>query len=188
MEYGVILMRAQPIHKGHIDIIKQALGENEKVLIVVGSSNKYGTKRNPLPIDSRMRLIKDALRDYNLSRKIILMSLPDWSMEDAYQYAKEWGSFFYYNVVRVLEQKTFTMYYNDDLNIVKSWFTKEISERIAVKHAERKRDVSGTKIRRAFEESDDSYLHKMLCPSTYKKKDEIRQMLMDCDKEDSIMQ
>lgn len=188
MEYGVILMRAQPIHKGHIDIIKQALEENEKVLVVIGSSNKSGTKRNPLPIDTRILLIKDSLRDYNLSKKVILMPLPDWSTEDAYQYAKEWGNFFYYNIVRILERKTFTMYYNDDPDIVKNWFIKEISERITIKHAERKRDVSGTKIRQAFEENNDQYLKEMLCPSTYKLKNEIKQMLIQCSEEDFIMQ
>lgn len=188
MEYGVILMRAQPVHKGHIDIIRQALKENEKVLIVIGSANKSGTTRNPLPIEVRATLIEDALRDYDLSEKATFMSLPDWSTEDAYQYAKEWGSFFYYNVVRMLGQKTFTMYYNDDPDIVKNWFAKEISKRIVVRHAARKRDVSGTKIRQAFETGDDLYLHEILCPSTYKMKDEIKQMLMNCDEEDFMMQ
>lgn len=187
MTYGVVLMRAQPVHKGHIDIIKQALIDNTKVLVVIGSANKSGTKRNPLDIDMRVHLLQNALRDCDLSTNVEVMTLPDWSKEDAYQYAKEWGSFFYYNVVAAIGTKTFTMYYNDDPKVVENWFDERIAKRVKVKHAERQRDVSGTKIREAFEQNNNQYLREMLCPSTYGVRPVLKKMLLECTEDDFIM-
>ena len=39
MKYGVILARFQPIHNGHLALIKKACSENDKVLLLVGSAN-----------------------------------------------------------------------------------------------------------------------------------------------------
>lgn len=187
MKYGVVLMRAQPVHKGHIDIIQNVLKENTKALVVIGSANKSGTKRNPLSVGMREHLLRSALRDYNLSTKVEIMTLPDWSKEDAYQYAKEWGNFLYYNIVAKLGTKEFTIYYNDDPAIVQNWFNEELTKRVSVKHAERVRDVSGTKMREAFEQNNDDYLKEMLCPSTYEVKSIIMKMMRNCKKEDFIM-
>ena len=45
MKLGVILSRCQPLHKGHVDMINKALKENDKVLFIIGSANKYSTMK-----------------------------------------------------------------------------------------------------------------------------------------------
>lgn len=187
MKYGVVLMRAQPVHKGHIDIVNQALDDNDRVLIIVGSANKHGTKRNPLTAEMRVELVKNALEDYALEDRVDIITLSDWSKEDAYQYAKEWGNFLYYNIVNAIQTKTFTMYYNDNPETVKNWFVPEIAERIEIKNTERVRDISGTKIREAFENEDYRDLKEMLCPSTLKRISELKKLLKNCNNEDHIM-
>lgn len=37
---GVILARFQPIHNGHIELIRKAVKENDEVLIFIGSVDK----------------------------------------------------------------------------------------------------------------------------------------------------
>lgn len=191
MEYGVILTRAQPFHRGHADVIKQALSENDRVLLVVGSANKAHTGRNPFDIDKRMEIIEGTeqeLIDVGIdTRKVMIMRLPDWAMEDAKEYAGEWGNFFYYNVVAAIQKKTFAFYYNDDPETVKKWFGDKIAERIAVKNAKRERDASGTKIRKAIMDGDEVYLKKMLFESTYKIRHTLRDMLGDATKKDFMM-
>lgn len=156
---GVILTRAQPIHLGHIGIIKQALKENEKVILVIGSANKSGTKRNPFNIDLRLMMVEDMLKKENLSlNRIEILPLVDWSMEDAYTYVKEWGRFFYYNVVNKAGCKEFTFYYNDDIKIVENWFEPEILRRITIKNVVRTDDISSTKVREAILNKDYEYL------------------------------
>ena len=58
MKLGVILSRCQPLHKGHIDMINKALKENDKVLFIIGSANKYSTIRNPFNINMRIKMYK----------------------------------------------------------------------------------------------------------------------------------
>lgn len=159
MKVGVLLTRAQPFHLGHVDVVRQALFDNDKVIIVVGSANKSGTKRNPFNIESRLMMIDDMLRGEGLPiTRIEVLPLADWSMEDAYKYAKEWGKFFYYNVVNKALSKEFTLYYNDDIEIVKNWFDYELLERITIKNSKRVRDVSATKVREAVINEDFDYI------------------------------
>ena len=197
MKYGVLLTRAQPFHEGHVEVVKQALSENDRVLIVIGSANKLETERNPFHVAFRRIIIRSALHDHGITASAIndhnvacdvkIMTLADWSKEDAYQYAKEWGNFFYYNVVNAIVSKSFTLYYNDDTEVVKNWFTPELLERITIKHAERTRDVSSTKIREAILSSDMEYLKDNLSPSVLSQYDKMREKLLKCENEDFIM-
>ena len=61
-------------------------------LIVIGSANKSYTKRNPFPIEYRKRLVENVLQEEDLSgADVKVMTLSDWSMEDAAQYVKGMG-------------------------------------------------------------------------------------------------
>ena len=76
MVTGVMLTRAQPFHKGHMDVVNQILKENERCLIVIGSANKCNTERNPLMITDRTRMITHVLKWHNLTQpKVQLLPL-----------------------------------------------------------------------------------------------------------------
>ena len=63
MKTGVILARFQPIHNGHLQLIKKACDENEQVLVIIGSIDKL-SKRNPIPWTIRKQLVEKAIK-YN---------------------------------------------------------------------------------------------------------------------------
>ena len=146
---GVILTRAQPFHNGHLNMIKQAASECENLLVVIGSANKSYTKRNPFPIEYRKRLVENVLQEEDLSgADVKVMTLSDWSMEDAAQYVKEWGSFFYYNIANEIGEKSFTFYYNDDPKIAENWFTDDILKNVTIRNLGRSDiEISSTMIR-----------------------------------------
>ena len=73
------------------------------------------------------------------------------------------------------------------IEVVKNWFTPELLERITIKHAERTRDVSSTKIREAILSSDMEYLKDNLSPSVLSQYDKMREKLLKCENEDFIM-
>lgn len=179
-------MRAQPMHLGHLDVIKKASAENERVLVFVGSANKSGTKRNPLDISDRLFFVKSVIESEKLNN-VVVAPLSDWSKEDAYTLAKEWGRFFYYNAVNALESKTFTLYYNDDIEIARNWFDEDLQTRVMIVHSEKSRDISATKIREAILADDSDFLEKVLPQIVYDKRDYIRNKLMSADKVDFIM-
>lgn len=186
MSVGVILTRAQPIHLGHVDVIKQALDENDEVL-VVGSANKSGTKRNPFPIEFRIRMLDKLLISEQIPlNRVKYLELKDWSMENAYEYVNEWGRFFYYNVVNKIGCKTFTFYYNDDISRVENWFEPDVLERVTIKNGVREHDISSTKVREAVLVNDIDYLQYAIGDLSQVKF--MKNWIENCNKEDFIMQ
>lgn len=186
MANGVILMRAQPMHLGHLDVIKRASSENEKVLVFVGSANKCGTKRNPLNIEERLYYVQSAVDEEELNN-VIVRSLCDWSKEDAYALAKEWGRFFYYNAVNALGTKTFNFYYNDDIKIVKNWFEMDLQKRVTIISEVKSRGVSATRVREAILNDEEQYLVSVLPRIVWENRKRIKRQLENCHNEDFIM-
>lgn len=60
MKYGVILARFQPVHQGHMALINKACSENDKVILLVGSADKFN-ERNPIPLNFRIQMLEEAL-------------------------------------------------------------------------------------------------------------------------------
>lgn len=61
---GVILARFQPIHNGHLELIKKASSENDEVLVFIGSVDKLN-KRNPIPWTIRKKASRNCFEGYS---------------------------------------------------------------------------------------------------------------------------
>lgn len=166
VKYGVFIGRMQPVHNAHLALISKALEENDKVLIVLGSSNKEGTYRNPYSVEMREQMLRECF-DEEQNEKITIATLPDWSTEDDEKEVKTWGRYFYYNVVSRIGQKRFSLYYSDELSILDSWFDNtEVKQYITYRHFDRDEvfdGLSATKIRQALLRNDKDYVKKY-CP------------------------
>ncbi len=65
-----IIMRAQPFHKGHSNMIKQVQNfkdANDSILILIGSSNKKGTQDNPFSYEERKAMIQGSFPDVTIA-------------------------------------------------------------------------------------------------------------------------
>ncbi len=178
---GVFLARMQPLHNGHLYMVEKALNECERLTIFLGSSNKYSMTRNPFTFELRELWLRCALHNLNDFDRINIFELPDWSYENDTNETHEWGRYFYYNVVSRIESKTFSIFYTDDLNIIKSWFDETIKDRIDIRHSERSKifdGLSATKIREAILTDNDEYLKKYLPLSVRKDVPLIKQYLI----------
>lgn len=168
IKYGVFLARMQPVHNAHLWLVNKALEENDRVLIVLGSENKVDMLRNPYGITLRKRMLRECLaKEQNKRLKII--TLPDWSTETDIDSDKIWGRYFYYNVVSVIGQKQFSLYYSDDVGILDSWFQDtEIYKYVHYRNFPRSNmfnGLSSTKIRQAFIDGNTEYIAKY-CPES----------------------
>ena len=134
---GVFLARFQPLHNAHLYVIEKALKECDKVVIMLGSSNKNNMIRNPFDFNLRYNLLKDSLKNVKDMERINIFELPDWSQESKEEDNLTWGSYLYYNVVSRINQKSFTIYYSDKPEYLLSWFTDEIKEKISCRFLER---------------------------------------------------
>lgn len=152
MRVGVMLTRAQPFHLGHLKTLSLILEENDYALLIIGSANKSGTKRNPFSVKMRKKQVKDAIHFYMPlnEERVKIITLNDWSKEDFTPAVKEWGQYLYYVTVNAIGTKKFRFYYNDDIHVVEDWFTEVLKERIEFRTLDRSETaggISSTKLR-----------------------------------------
>ena len=73
---ALFIGRFQPFHKGHLNAIKYLSDKYDEVIIGIGSSQYSNTSDNPFSSDERILMIKESLKQENVSNyKIIL--IPD---------------------------------------------------------------------------------------------------------------
>ena len=180
----MFLSRMQPLHIGHIGMIKKALSENDKVIVLLGSSNKVGTIRNPIGTELRKKIFEEVLRDefgQANREKLTLVELPDWTEETDRDSDLEWGRYLYYNIVRASGQMEFSMYFSDEPEIIENWFQDEkVRARINIKTYERKdmfEAVSSTKIRNAFLNGDRDYIRKSVPKAVFDRFEELKEII-----------
>lgn len=181
---GVFLSRMQPIHNAHLWMIENALKENDEVLVMIGSANKFGTERNPLPIDLRKSMVESAINEYFKHKNypqnsVKIITLSDWSSEENND-DKEWGRLIYYNVVGNMGVKEFSYYSSENPEMIKGWFEDELKERINFKFFSRDNEFGGlsaTKVREAILNDDDEYI-KSNCPiEVFERKNFIKEAI-----------
>lgn len=114
--FGVILARLQPIHNGHIELVKKASTENDQVILFIGSADKFNS-RNPIPINVRLELAKEALKEF---KNVKIVPLDDLTTED--DNSHDWGFYLYSKVIEQINNPYFTLYYSDGYEIITSWF------------------------------------------------------------------
>ena len=58
MATALFIGRFQPLHKGHLSAIKQAVNGSDKLIICVGSSQKSNEPENPFSFEERKKMIE----------------------------------------------------------------------------------------------------------------------------------
>lgn len=166
MKTGVILARLQPIHNGHLALIKKAINENDEVYVFIGSADKFN-QRNPLPISLRLQLTEEAIdfefgKPYTNSEgdikkikdRIHIVPLDD--LTDENDNSHDWGFYLYSKIVTECKNPCFTIYYSDGFEIITTWFPSFIlRNNVSLCLLARNATVSGisaTKVRQMIEE------------------------------------
>jgi bifunctional NMN adenylyltransferase/nudix hydrolase len=62
----VFILRGQPFHNAHLEIIKRATALTDQLVVIVGSANQPRTYKNPFTFEERRAMIKDATRGLNM--------------------------------------------------------------------------------------------------------------------------
>jgi nicotinamide-nucleotide adenylyltransferase len=69
MKTALFVARFQPLHKGHLHVIKSLI-KMHRLVIAIGSTNKKG-EENPFSFAIRKRMIQNSLKKYKGKYKII---------------------------------------------------------------------------------------------------------------------
>lgn len=82
---GLFIGRFQPFHKGHLYALRFALARCSRLAIGIGSSQESGTYDNPLSSESRVRIIKSALKGAGIDAgRLRFVGIPDFWDDDAW--------------------------------------------------------------------------------------------------------
>ena len=78
MRRGVFVGRFQPFHKGHLEVIKKIVDEDDELVIVVGSSQYSHRLDNPFTSGERITMIRKALEEEGIQlSRIWIIPVPD---------------------------------------------------------------------------------------------------------------
>jgi nicotinamide-nucleotide adenylyltransferase len=133
-EMGCYWGRFNPIHKGHINLIKRLLKQTDKLIIAIGSSQEKNTKRNPFSGEERKQMILSSLEEEKIPlRKYSIIIVND-------------GKSFRSSVNNLLKKANkFDILFTDKESIINI-----IKPKILVKRIKRIGNISSTKIRDAI--------------------------------------
>lgn len=142
-ETSLILGRFNHIHNGHIMLIEMSRKLSKKTLILIGSSDKNGTLRNPYTINLRKKLIDKIYEDKD---DVIIAELADLTNENDISF--EWGRYVLNNTEKIVGTKPDLMIYGKDESR-KGWFeekdVKNITELVVSRD---KIKISATELRK----------------------------------------
>jgi nicotinamide-nucleotide adenylyltransferase len=78
---GLFVGRFQPLHWGHIEVIRWALKRVDELIIVIGSAQYSHTLRNPFTAGERVEMVRLGLRDAGVDiDRTYIIPLPDIEM------------------------------------------------------------------------------------------------------------
>ena len=70
--------RFQPMHLGHLKVIKWILKKYDKVIIAIGSSQESNTNKNPFTLEERKIMINNTLKNEGIEeKKYEIFGIPD---------------------------------------------------------------------------------------------------------------
>lgn len=181
---GIVLFRAQPFHYGHLAQIKRAFSElrnnDMDLCIIVGSADKFNTKRNPIPIDIRMDLINGVLEEefsFKQRQHIKVGSLADLSDEANNTYS--WGNYLYNAICQFSGDTEFIFYYSDKPEIALSWFDDRVRNHICFKFLSRIDNINATQVREYLLNNNIEELKKSLPDYVFERKDILRDLIIE---------
>lgn len=73
--------RFQIPHFGHESVMKHAINEGDKVLILIGSSNTPRSRKNPFSFEERKEMVQNITNKYKGNKKVSILALPDFEKD-----------------------------------------------------------------------------------------------------------
>ena len=94
--------RFQPIHWGHIKVIRWALGKVDELIIGIGTAQESHTVVNPFTAGERVLMVKEALKEAEIDLdRVYIIPIPDILMNSVWPfYVQIYVPRFTYGVAR----------------------------------------------------------------------------------------
>jgi bifunctional NMN adenylyltransferase/nudix hydrolase len=77
----IFIGRFQPPHRGHVDVLQQALRQADRVCVLIGSTDKPRTVKDPFSFDERREMIASVL-DEDARARVLIAPVQDSTYND----------------------------------------------------------------------------------------------------------
>lgn len=143
---GLYIGRFQPFHKGHLNVVEEALNHCDKLIIAIGSAQEFGTEKNPFSFELRKELISRSL--WGKGKRCIIIGINDRTeVKDD----EGWGEYLIKEVKRQTGL-TPTINFEGHEEVRSHWF-----DTVDIEHYELNREdipISATAVREALLKDD----------------------------------
>lgn len=160
MQSALFIGRFQPFHKGHLQVVKEILKTNDRVIIAIGSAELNFLPENPFTASERYQMIEESLQEAKINPKKYCI-IP---VQNINNYA------IWVNHVNTYVPPYTRLYTGSD--IVKACYDGKYSNSAKtgpeIINLDRHFDISATRVRKAIIEQDPE-LQKMIPPAIAKK-------------------
>lgn len=170
---GLLLGRFQTFHIGHQSLVDTALNLCDRLVLMVGSAQESGTKRNPYNVLVREEMIKEI---YGGDDRVIIYPIPDLSHED--DITTDWGRYVLQHVHTILYKAPELMIYGND-EARSRWFDAEDIKNTAEFIIPRQRiPVAATELRNFMLLDQREQWMKYVNPKLHKLYPKLRELLL----------
>lgn len=173
-DVALIVGRFQPFHNGHKSLVDTALKLCDRVLILVGSAQEYGTLRNPYSASTRIDVIRAI---YGADNEMVRVAeLNDLTNEN--DITADWGRYVLKNVKTHIRKAPSLMVYGND-EFRSRWFDPEdITETAEIVIPRSRLPISATQLREALVRDDFDFYAKYTDEKEHKLYDRLRRELL----------
>ena len=147
MENGYIIGRFNHITNGHKRLIEIGLKVTDKLVLLVGSADKFGTERNPFPISDRIMLIEKVFEKEVKSGKLIIVPIDDMTNENDIPANGAWGRCVIQAATNALGVKPNISIYGYEDSRTKWYLEEDIKDIEELVYMRGENSISATKIR-----------------------------------------
>ncbi len=171
-DLAMLTGRFQHIHVGHESLIETGLKLADRMLILVGSAQEQGTKRNPYDVSTRIEMIKEIYPHDN----VIVKPLVDLTHEE--DVTPDWGRFVLKNVKNYIYKTPEVMVYGNDESRSRWFDPEDIKDCMEIIVPRARLPISATQVRQMLLNDDFDEWMKWVNPKLHKHYPMLRQRLV----------
>ena len=169
---GLYIGRFQPLHVGHTHVIAKMLMECEKVVIAVGSTQEYGTKRNPFSFAQRKCFIERCFPYYIHHTYIVPLRDREKVSNDA-----SWGDYVFENIKKLYDLTPDVIYEGEETERT-TWYDNLDVDIIKVPRTTI--PISATEVREGIINNDEEIIFRYIPYGIRDLVNEMREVILKC--------
>lgn len=174
---GLLVGRFQMLHLGHEDMINKALYLCDRVTVFIGSSQEFGTAKNPFSYETRKMMLRAVYGD-----KIEIYPLPDIGVGNN----SKWGEYVLKTVFEELGRYP-DVFISGKESRRTDWFDSEAGQGIAELYVSKTVDISASEMRKSIINGDVAYWREYTSPELWSFYEKLRVTVLDSRFNDKTM-